>query len=194
MNDAAKRVKTVSANLEYTKVTVLVDDKSTETGQIFYHKGKSPEVRIDIQKPDQKLILIKKNKAEYYLPKINLIQEYNLEQKSELIQQFFLLGFGSEASDLRRSYDVRYLKEEEMEGDTAALLELLPRAQAIASQFVKIQLWISEDSWLPVQQKFFQNGGDYLVAHYAGMKVNRVLPANTFGLPPTNNAKRVKMN
>ncbi len=194
MNEAAKHVKTVSASLEYTKVTVVVDDKSTETGRLFYHKGKNPAVRIDIQKPDQKVILFKKNKAEIYLPRINQIQEYNLEEKSELIQQFLLLGFGSEANDLRKSYDVKYLKEEEISGDMAALLELLPRSQVTASQLVKIQIWISEDSWLPLQQKFFEPGGDYLIARYSQMRVNRVLPSSTFELHPAEGAKRVKMN
>jgi len=41
MNEASKRLKTVSANLEYTKVTVLVDDKSTESGQLFFRHGNS---------------------------------------------------------------------------------------------------------------------------------------------------------
>jgi hypothetical protein len=31
MNEASKKLHTLSANLEYTKVTVLVDDKSTES-------------------------------------------------------------------------------------------------------------------------------------------------------------------
>jgi len=81
-----------------------------------------------------------------------------------------------------------------MQGDTTALLELLPRTQSVASQVTKIQLWISEESWLPVQQKFFESSGDYAVALYTGVKVNRVLPGNTFELPPTKDAKRVKMN
>jgi outer membrane lipoprotein-sorting protein len=194
MNESAKRLKTVSANLEYTKVTVLVNDKSTETGQILYHKSKYPEIRIDIQKPDRKIILFKKNKAEIYLPKINQIQEYDLEQKSGLVQQFLLLGFGQETGELKRSYHVKYLKEEDLEGDTTALLELLPRKESIASQLVKIQLWISEESWLPVQQKFFESDGDYLIARYTGMKVNRALPGATFDLTVAPGAKRVKMN
>ncbi len=194
MNDTAKRLKTVSANLEYTKVTVLVDDKSTETGQILYRKGKSAEIRIDIVKPNQQTILFRKNKAEIYLPKINQIQEYNLEQKSELVQQFFLLGFGSETGDLKKSYHVKYLQEEDLEGDTTALLEFLPRKENLAQQLVKIQIWISEESWLPVQQKFFESDGDYLIAHYTGVKVNRVLPGSAFELHPASGAKRVKMN
>jgi hypothetical protein len=47
---------------------------------------------------------------------------------------------------------------------------------------------------LPVQQKFFETSGDYLIAHYMGVKVNRNLPNSDFQLGAPNNAKRVKMN
>lgn len=194
MNDTAKRLKTVSANLEYTKVTVLVDDKSTETGELFYErKGKNVDIRINIDKPDTKAILVAKNRARIYLPKINQVQEYDLSQKSDLVQQFLLLGFGTEMNELKKSYDIKYLREEPVEGDTTAVLELTPRAQSVAAQLVKVEIWISEDSWLPVQQKFYESGGDYLIAHYTGMKVNRNLPGGTFDLHDSG-AKHVKMN
>ena len=194
MDERAKQLKTVSANLEHTKVTVLVNDKSTEEGQFFFRKSKNPEIRIEFQKPDPKVILVKKNKAELYLPKINQIQEYDLEQKSDLVQQFLLLGFGSDSGDLRKSYNLKLLKEEDLEGDTMVVLELIPRKEAFAAQVAKIQLWISEESWLPVQQELFEPSGDYLIARYSSIKVNRDIPASTFELHPSPGAKRVKMN
>jgi outer membrane lipoprotein-sorting protein len=194
MNEASKRLKTVSANLEYTKVTVLVDDKSTESGQLFYRKGKTTEILIDIQKPERKILLFKKSKGEIYLPKINQIQEYNLEQKSDLVQQFLLLGFGTDSGELKKTYDVKYLKEEDLDDDTTVVLEFVPRKANIAAQISKIQIWVSEESWLPAQQKFFEGGGDYLIATYSGVKVNRILPASIFELNPPSGVKRVKMN
>jgi outer membrane lipoprotein-sorting protein len=196
MNEASKRLKTVSANLEYTKFTVLVDDKSTESGQLFFRKSKTTEIRIDIQKPDSKTLLFKKNKGEIYFPKINQIQEYDLAQKSDLVQQFLLLGFGTDTNELKKNYNVTYIKEEDLEGetDTTVLLELVPRKANGAAQISKIQLWVSEDSWLPAQQKFFESGGDYLIAHYSGVKVNRDLANSKFELNAPSDAKRVKMN
>ena len=125
-----------------------------------------------MQQPESKVILFKKNKAEIYLPKINQIQEYNLEQKTGL-------GRGVLAARLRsgirrfdeKSYNVKYLKEEELGGDTTAVLELIPRKQSIAAQLTKIQMWISEDSWMPAQQQFFEPGGDYMIARYTSIKV-----------------------
>ena len=194
MNEASKRLKTVSATLDYTKVTVLVDDKSTESGQLFFRHGKSAEIRIDITKPEKKVILFKKNRGEIYLPKINQIQEYNLEEKSDLVQQFLLLGFGTDSNEIKKAYSVKYLREEDLQGDTTALLELTPRKESVAAQIVKIQIWVNEESWLPEQQKFYEPGGDYLIANYSGMKVNRMLPGSTFELDASGTAKRVKMN
>ncbi|MFB3920234.1 MAG: outer membrane lipoprotein carrier protein LolA [Terriglobia bacterium] len=194
MNDAAKNLRTVSASLEYTKVTALVNDKSTETGQLFFRKSKSPEIRIDIKKPENKSILFKKDGAEIFLPKINQVQEYNLAGKSGLVEQFLLLGFGTETGELRKNYDVKYLTEEDLDGDTTAVLELTPLAASVQAQIEKIHLWVSEESWIPVQQKFFQPGGDYFLARYTAVVVNRRLPASTFQIKTPADAKRVKMN
>ena len=197
MNDAGRRLRTLTANLEYTNVTVLVNDKSVEEGRLFFSKGvkgKSAEVRIDMQQPDSKVMLFKKNKGEIYLPKINQIQEYNLEQKSGLVEEFLLLGFGAETGDLRKSYNIKYLREEELGGDTTAVLELTPTKQSIAAQLTKIEMWVSEDSWMPAQEQFFQPGGDYMIARYTNIKVNLKFPGSTFELPPSAGAKIVKMN
>jgi outer membrane lipoprotein-sorting protein len=194
MNDAAKRLKSLSANLEYTKVTVLVNDKSKEEGRLFFRQGKPPEIRIEFQQPESKIILFKKNKAEIYLPKINQLQEFSLEQKSGLVEEFLLLGFGSETGELKKSYLLKYLKEEDLDGDTTSVLELTPRKASLASQLDKIQMWVSEESWLPSQQQFFEPGGDYLIARYRAVKVNLKMPSSTFEIHPAEGVKRVKMN
>jgi outer membrane lipoprotein-sorting protein len=193
MNESAKHLKTLTADLEYTKVTVLVNDFSTESGQMYFRNSKSPDILIDFKTPAPKVIVFKKDKAEIYQPKINQIQEFDLSKHSSLIQQFLLLGFGTESKEMRKVYEVKYLREEQLGGDTTALLELIPREESLAAQLSKIHLWISEESWLPVQQKFFEAGGDYSVARYSSVKVNRNLPSSSFQIHAAKDVKRVKM-
>jgi len=193
MNNRAKSLKTVSADIEYTKVTVVVNDKSTEFGELFFNREKGPEILLNFTKPDAKVILFKKNKAEIYLPKSNQVQEYNLEKQSGLVEQFLLLGFGTETGDLQKLYEIKLNGEEVLDGDTTAMLELTPRKESISAQLIKVQLWISEESWIPVQQKFFEAGGDYLVTRYTAVKVNRQLPPSTFQNLGPKGAKHVKM-
>jgi len=122
------------------------------------------------------------------------LEEYNLERQSGLVQQFLLLGFGTEQSALKASYDVKLIGEEDLTGESAAVLELIPKQPEISSQLSKVQLWVSEDSWVPVQQQFTQPGGDYLVARYKDTKVNRNVPSSTFHIEAGSNVERVKKN
>ena len=160
---------------------------------MYYRNAKSPDILIDFKTPAPKVILFKKSKAEIYQPRINQIQEFDLSEHSSLIQQFLLLGFGTQSKELQKVYEVKYLKEEQLGGDTTALLELVPRDSKIAAQLAKIHLWISEESWLPVQQKFFEAGGDYSVARYSSVKVNRNLPSSTFQIHAAKDVRRVRM-
>ena len=194
MDDAAQRLKTVSAHLTYTTVTVLVNDRATQTGQLFFRKGRSPEVLVRFSSPDNKVILFKKNRAEVYYPRINQIQEYDLERRRDLLQQFLLLGFGTGTSELEESYYLRYLGEKKLDGAMTPVLELTPVQRAVAAQISKVDLWISPQSWLPVQQEFFEASGDYLIANYSGIKVNLPLASSIFKIRAKHGAERVKMN
>jgi outer membrane lipoprotein-sorting protein len=193
MDSEARRVRTVSAELAYTTVTVLVDARSTENGMLYYRKGRRPEVRIEFTGPDAKTILFRKGTAEIYYPKINQIQEYDLSRHQNLLQQFLLLGFGTETSQLESSYSLHYLGEKKLEDQITYLLELTPLSKDVAAQLKKVDLWISGQSWMPVQQQFFEASGDYLIARYSNMKVNRPISPSSFKITAPG-AERIKMD
>jgi outer membrane lipoprotein-sorting protein len=53
------------------------------------------------------------------------------------------------------------------------VLELTPKSEQIRNQIIKIQMWVDEASWLPVQQKFFEAGSDdYILFHYTNAMKN----------------------
>ena len=193
MNDAAKHLDSIVADLDYTTVTVVVNDRSTESGKFYLRNPKNPEILIRFEKPDAKTILFKRNHAQIYYPTLNRIEEYNLERQSGLVQQFLLLGFGTGTSNLKAAYDVKLAGEEELEGESAEVLELTPRSAEVTAQLTKIQLWISEDSWLPIQQQFYEPGGDYLIARYTAEKVNTRLSSSNFEIHAPG-AEKVKKN
>lgn len=193
MNDAAKHLRTVEANLEYTTVTVLVNDRSTETGQFLMRNPKNPDILIQFTQPDPKTILFRHGEAEIYYPKLKRVEQYNLQRQSGLVQQFLLLGFGTDTPSLKAAYDVKLIGEEDLQGESTAVLELTPKRLEVQSQLSKIQLWVSEDSWLPAQQQFFEPSGDYLIAYYTDVKVNKPLAGSSFTIDAPG-AQRVKKN
>ena len=194
MSDEARHLKTVSADLTYTHVTVVVDVKSTESGQFCMRNPKKPEMLVRFVQPDRSTVLFKQNRLEMYHPRINQIVEYNLKGHSNVIQQFFLLGFGTDAKNLDAAYIVKLDHEASLNGESTAILDLAPKDTAMLRYFTRIQVWVSEESWLPVQQKFYAPDGDYSVARYSGVRVNENLPSSTFRIAAAPGVQRVKMN
>src|SRR6267142_2691557 len=89
----------LTADLERTKVTVVVNDKSTESGKIFVRRD--DKMRIELTQPDPRTILRDGNDFYIYNPKIHRVEEYNLGKKKSLVDQFLLLGFGTPGSEFK---------------------------------------------------------------------------------------------
>jgi outer membrane lipoprotein-sorting protein len=161
----------LSADLERTKVTVVVNDKSTESGKIFVRRD--DKMRIELTQPDPRTILRDGDDFYIYNPKIHRVEEYNLGKKKSLVDQFLLLGFGTPGSGLKKSYSISLQGEETLDNRKVVLLELLPKSDDVRNQLSKIQLWIDESTWLPAQQKFFESGsGDYFIIQYRNVARN----------------------
>jgi outer membrane lipoprotein-sorting protein len=167
----AGEFRSLTADVERTKVTVVVNDRAVESGQIaVLRDGK---MRIDLTSPDPRTILRDGDHLYVYNPKIHQVEEYDLGKHRALVDQFLLLGFGTTGEELKNSYDVTLQAEETMDGGKVARLELTPKATDVRGQISKIHLWISETNWMPVQQQFYETGsGDYFIIHYTNMVYN----------------------
>src|SRR6202171_2654439 len=146
----------LTADLERTKVTVVVNDKSTESGKIYVRRD--DKMRIELTRSEPRTILRDGDDFYIYNPKIHRVEEYNLGKKKSLVDQFLLLGFGTSGSSLKTSYSIALQGEETLDNRKVVLLELLPKSDDVRNQLSKIQLWIDESTWLPAPQNFFESG------------------------------------
>ena len=192
MDHAAHSFHSLTANIEHIKFTAVVNDTSKETGQLYVRKDE--KMRIDITAPDQRTILRTGDSLFVYTPKINRVEEYNLGKNRNLVDQYVLLGFGTRTIEVRKNYDVRLTGEEELDGKKVAVLELTPKSEDVRKQITKIQMWIDEASWLPLQQKFFEaTAGDYFLFHYSDLKEDlKKFSENKFKQDWPKNATRVR--
>jgi outer membrane lipoprotein-sorting protein len=171
LDSQAASFHSLTADLERTKVTVVVDDKSTESGQISVRSD--DKMRIEVTQPDARTILRDGDNFYIYNPKIHRVEEYNLGKKKSVVDQFLLLGFGTSGSSLKESYAVTLQSEETLDNHKVVRLELLPKTDEVRKQLSKILLWLDESTWLPAQQQFFETGsGDYFIIRYRNIKRN----------------------
>lgn len=175
----AKEFQSLTADVERTKVTVVVDDHSTESGQIRMRRD--GKMRIDLNSPDQRTILRINDKLYIYNPKIRRVEEYDLGQHRALLDQFILLGFGTTADNLRKSYLVSVDGEEALGSQKTVRLQLIPKDNDVREEISRIDLWLDQATWIPAQQKFYETGsGDYFTVRYTNVTRNVPIPDSRF--------------
>jgi outer membrane lipoprotein-sorting protein len=175
----AKDLHSLTADIERTTVTVVVNDKSTESGKIFMRTDE--KMRIELTKPDQRTILRNGDKVWHYLPKTKRVEEYDIGKYGALADSLLTVGLGSSGTSLKKHYLVTVLGVESLENHKTVLLELVPKDEKFRSQIARVQLWVDTGTWLAIQQKFFETGsGDYIVINYRNVATNMKMPENDF--------------
>jgi outer membrane lipoprotein-sorting protein len=192
LDQSAVKFSAMTGKLSRSTYTKVIDDKSTEEGVIALKKigPRDMQVLITFSKPDPKTVAFRGGKAEIYYPKLKLVQEYDLGKRTDLMDQFTLVGFGTTGRDLKANYSVKYVGEESIAGQKAQKLELIPSTATRREKLQKLELWIDDDGLYPVQQKFLQPSGDYYQFTYSEVKVNPQLGDEAFKLKVPKGVKR----
>lgn len=178
LDRSAKDFRSLSANVERTTVTVVVNDHSSETGSLLVRGDK---MLLQMNPPDSRTVLRNGDNISIYSPGLKQVQEYNLGKNRDLADEFLLLGFGTTGADLQKGFDIKLVGEETLDGKKDIELELTPKSAGVLKQFSKIQIWLDQTNWLPDQQQFTENGsGDYVTVHYTKVVRNPNIPDSQF--------------
>ncbi len=86
LDQESRNFHSLTADIERTKVTVVVNDKSTESGKLFVRRD--DKMRIEFAEPDAKTLLRSGNDLFLYNPKIKQVEEYDLGKHRALVDQF----------------------------------------------------------------------------------------------------------
>jgi outer membrane lipoprotein-sorting protein len=192
MDRNAATFRSMSSNLRQLSHTAVINEDNVSTGTIRMRRMKrDAQVVVEFTAPDPKSVALSGTKAEIFYPKLNTVEEYDLGKNKDMVEKFLALGFGASGKDLQADYTLSESGQEALNGEKALHVELTPKSRNVAQQFPKIELWISEASGYPVQQKMHQTGGDYMMATYSDIQINPTLPDSAFKLSLPRGVKRV---
>lgn len=187
---AAAKFQAMSAKVHYTSYLKVIEDTSEETGTLMMKKVRAGEIagRIDFITPDPRIVLFRERTAEVYEPKINTVQIYDLGKHGEQLDRFLMIGFGTSGTELAHDYTMKVLGTATIAGKGSTRLELTPKTDDIKKVVSKLELWIPDapDEPYPLQEKIYQENGDYRLVNYSDLKINPKLAANALELklPP----------
>ncbi|MBZ5724978.1 MAG: outer membrane lipoprotein carrier protein LolA [Acidobacteriia bacterium] len=185
IDETAAKFKGLSADVKKVSYTAVINEETTDTGTVLVRRPKANDlrVRMDILQPDPKTVVIEGHKADIYYPRSGEVQVVDLGKQSSLVDQFLVLGFGSNSRELASAYSIRMVGPEAAAGEKTTRLELIPKDQDVLAHLKKVELWISDGKGIAVQQKFYEPGGDFILATYTNIQMNPSISDSAFNLP-----------
>jgi len=162
----------MNAQMKKVSHTAVLDDDTTETGRLqMQRRGKDVRALLDFTaEKDKRIVFFADKTAQIYYPNLQLVQIYDLGAQAKVLDQFILLGFGTSAKELETGYKIEFSGSETIDGKNASRLVLEPKDAATRERLVKAEIWIPEDSGLPVQQKFYQKNGNFTLVKYSSLQ------------------------
>jgi outer membrane lipoprotein-sorting protein len=192
MDSAAASFHTAQADFEWDQYQKVVDDTDTQKGTVFYRKaGDEIEMMAEIKVPEPKFVLYKEGKLQIYQPKIEQVMQFTAGANRSEMESYLVLGFGGSGQDLKKTYDVTYLGEENVDNIATAKLQLIPKSEKVHNYFSKAFLWIDTSRGISVQQQFIQGQGDYRLAKYSAIRVGTKIGNDVFQLKTTKKTQFV---
>jgi len=189
MDAAAANFHSAQADFVWEQYFKVVNDRDTQKGTVYYRRsGKEIQMMADITDP-AKSVLFSAGKVQVYEPKLKRVTSYEAGKNREAVESFLVLGFGGSGTDMLKTFDVKYLAPETIDGVNTVKLELVPKADRVRNIFAKIWLWIDPARGISVQQQFFEPSGDYRLAKYSNLKLNQKIPDTAFKLKTSSDTQ-----
>jgi outer membrane lipoprotein-sorting protein len=191
MDSAAANFRSAQADFVWEQYFKVVDDHDSQKGTVYYRRsGKDIQMMADITEPP-KQVLFTGGKVEMYEPKLKRVTTYEAGKNREAMESFLVLGFGGSGRDMLKTFEVKFVGNENVAGVNAAKLELVPKSERVRGIFAKIWLWIDPAQGISVQQQFFEPSGDYRLARYSNLKLNQKIADSAFKLKTTGDTQFV---
>jgi outer membrane lipoprotein-sorting protein len=193
MDQTAANFRTAQAAVVWDQYQKVVDEHDIQKGIVYFRRvGNEIQMAADINDlASPKYVLFTDSKVEVYQPKIDQVTRYNTGKDRATVEGFLVLGFGGSGQDMLKSFEVKYVGTEKVDGIDTAKLELVPKSEKGRNTFNHIWLWIDRSRGVSVQQQLFEPSGDYRLAKYSDIQLNQKIPEAIFKLKTTSKTKVV---
>ncbi len=193
---AAQQFKSYSATVKRLDHDKVLDTDDMIDGKFFLKRAKNGVVgNLDFTEgPDHYIIHLNGGMVEKYLPKVPIVQVFDLKKFAHTMDETVLLGFAVTRQEMEADYAIKLVGTDPIDGIPSAHLILTPKSAEGQKYIKSVELWIPQGKGTPIRQKGTEPSGDYRIATYSDVKLNASLPDSAFELVVPPGTKRVKAN
>ncbi|MGH9487273.1 MAG: LolA family protein [Terriglobales bacterium] len=180
---AAPDIRAVSADAAVVDYTALIQQSAHSAGKLYFERSRQgPRYVLDLNQPaaTAKKLVYTDHTAWVYTPSAKQVVKYALGADPLALNQYLLLGMGASGAELTQAFLVTLDGATELDGKAAVELTLTPRAAHVKDKFTSIDIWYDPHTWIGVQQKIWQPGGDYHLLMLSQVELNPRLSNKLF--------------
>jgi outer membrane lipoprotein-sorting protein len=186
LDAASANFHTATADFEFDSVqTDPVPDKDVQKGVVYYKRsGSAFQMGVHIndvngQKVPKVIVCCQGGAVKLYEEKLNQVTTLG---KLSQYESWFMLGFGASGKDLAEKWDITDDGPEMVSGVNTEKLEMIPKDPAVKRNIPKVTLWMDLERGVSIKQLFDEGPGQYRVALYSNIKMNRSQPSDAFSI------------
>jgi len=192
MDHAAAEFHSLSAKMKRVQFTAVLNESAEMEGTVRLRRTKNgTQGIVEFPQPEQRTVFINGKQVQIYYPKAKNVEIYDASKYTSNMDQVLLLGFGTSAAELRKSYDIKDGGVQKINGVDTTRIELTPRSDEMKKLITKIELWIPEGQSNPIRTKFSEPSKNYELVDYSDIKVNPVLPDSAFAWKLPKDVKKI---
>ncbi len=186
LDAASANFHTATADFEFDSVqTDPVPDKDVQKGVVYYKRsGSAFQMGVHIndvngQKVPKVIVCCQGGAVKLYEEKLNQVTTLG---KLSQYDSWFMLGFGASGKDLAEKWEITDDGPEMVSGVNTEKLEMIPKDPAVKRNIPKVTLWMDLERGVSIKQLFDEGPGQYRVALYSNIKMNRSQPSDAFSI------------
>jgi len=186
MEKAHQNLKSLKAEMVLQKTNTQLGVTDSEYAQLLYKPGTTKskqKLRIDYTKPSRDIIAVDGDNFVFYQPRINQAFKGLASKLSKGKQggfaQFITIALSGSLKSASGKYNVSSVKDEAVNGVMTSVLRLTPKS---SDQYTSIDLWINQQSGLPVQFCGTERNSDLTTVTLKDLQLNANVPDTAFAV------------
>ena len=173
MDQASATFKGLTADVRKVSHTEVVNIDAVDSGTILVKRVKPHDtrIRIDLTNPRRETVTIGGGKVQIFYPQTNEAQEVDLGKNRGVVDQFMLLGFGSNSTELKNAYSVTFGGVDSVNGRKGYADRAGAEGPGDSRQGQEMRT-LDFRKRVDRTAEVYTGGGDYLLSTYSRMKFN----------------------
>ncbi len=173
-----------SAQAEFKKDLYdhVVRDTETQNGKVYFLRQQAATefgmLLLTLSGAPERIAEYKNGTVKDFNPKTACYSA--VHASAGKIETFLTLGFGGSGKDLDKSWSIKDVGPEKIDGVTTEHLDLEPRDADVKANLKSVSLWIDLDRDVSLKQVFHTSSGDTQTAIYSNIRLNQKVDTKPF--------------